>query len=425
MKCIYCNSEAELTVSDIIPWALTGAKVQKKFVCRTHNAFTNDNYEKKLISELDIFRNLLGLQERDGDPVRFSADLEIGKYTVKNINVSDKASLLGTSRVFSTMENGKKVVIGDIERLKKIKGAESKITTINASDIAVSKKSDLREMFISNESLHAVAKIAYEWFCYQHSIEEYRPEFTELVEYILDPCKPNTVVQIVTDDSLQQVVDLYSRTGSNMLFEYAVDGNNYVIFSLWNVILYKISISKQKDAKDCEIAQLHKLFFYHVDGKKEEITIGTCGAKFDIESKEPDIALSMLVERIKDALSQLGNRDLSKEYIEAQIKAIKAVIPLYSSGEKDIAELLNYEENDRVVTIYILEMLYNNQDKIDHGITVTEAIHRVFSEGVVIMNHAQHTELVKKYNEMHLVGTLGEMIKNSIQCYEDHFSEKS
>lgn len=44
MKCIYCNSDKELTSSDIITYAITGAKLTKSFVCKTHNAFTNDNY---------------------------------------------------------------------------------------------------------------------------------------------------------------------------------------------------------------------------------------------------------------------------------------------------------------------------------------------------------------------------------------------
>ena len=48
MKCIYCNSEVELTSSDIITYAITGAKLTKTFVCKIHNAFTNDNYEKNL-----------------------------------------------------------------------------------------------------------------------------------------------------------------------------------------------------------------------------------------------------------------------------------------------------------------------------------------------------------------------------------------
>ena len=50
MKCIYCNSEAELTSSDIITYAITGAKLTKSFVCKTHNAFTNDNFQKSFRS---------------------------------------------------------------------------------------------------------------------------------------------------------------------------------------------------------------------------------------------------------------------------------------------------------------------------------------------------------------------------------------
>ena len=48
MKCIYCNSDKKLTSSDIITYAIPGAKLTKSFVCETHNAFTNDNYEKNL-----------------------------------------------------------------------------------------------------------------------------------------------------------------------------------------------------------------------------------------------------------------------------------------------------------------------------------------------------------------------------------------
>lgn len=42
MKCIYCNSETDLTSSDIITYAITGAKLTKIFVCKTHNAFTRE-----------------------------------------------------------------------------------------------------------------------------------------------------------------------------------------------------------------------------------------------------------------------------------------------------------------------------------------------------------------------------------------------
>ena len=40
MKCIYC-------------------KVTKTFVCKTHNSFTTDMYEKKFVADLNFFRNQL------------------------------------------------------------------------------------------------------------------------------------------------------------------------------------------------------------------------------------------------------------------------------------------------------------------------------------------------------------------------------
>ena len=38
MKCIYCNSEVELTSSDIITYAITGAKLTKSLGCLAHTS---------------------------------------------------------------------------------------------------------------------------------------------------------------------------------------------------------------------------------------------------------------------------------------------------------------------------------------------------------------------------------------------------
>lgn len=68
---------------------------------------------------------------------------------------------MGTSkRKFSTIgEDGKKIVIGDKKDLLKIKGAtEDKIKTVNMADTSISARSDLRELFIYIQVLHAVLK---------------------------------------------------------------------------------------------------------------------------------------------------------------------------------------------------------------------------------------------------------------------------
>lgn len=58
-KCIYCNSD-DLSISDIIPYAITGSKLTKKFVCHKHNDFTNVNFEKKQFLTL-IFSGILSV----------------------------------------------------------------------------------------------------------------------------------------------------------------------------------------------------------------------------------------------------------------------------------------------------------------------------------------------------------------------------
>ena len=315
LKCIYCNTDSDLTVSDIIPFALTGAKLRKGFVCHKHNAFTNDHYEKAMISRLAIFRNLIGLTERDGAPVRFIADLVIDKYTFEKTSISDKTSILGNSkRLFSTTDkDGRKIVVGDREKMLKIKGAsEDKIEDLNLSDVSVVARSDIRELFISNQAVHVVAKIAYEWHCYVNDIEEFDAEkYGDIVSYILNPEAIEAPVELVLDNYVWTMTDYFSRTGTNMIFEYDdCDGNTYVIFSLWDVILYKVRICKHH-ITDFGIANAYNVYFFHADGTRRETMFGVQGT-LGVFSKTTTEGLALLSGEIKLRLSKLGERDLSK-----------------------------------------------------------------------------------------------------------------
>lgn len=120
MKCIYCNSEVELTSSDIITYAITGAKLTKSFVCKTHNAFTNDNYEKKYVADLDFFRNHLGLTTRDGKPIQYKADISIDGTEMHNVKISNRASLYAPKDVVAGVDdNGHKILMAPMERINK------------------------------------------------------------------------------------------------------------------------------------------------------------------------------------------------------------------------------------------------------------------------------------------------------------------
>lgn len=65
MKCIYCNSEVELTSSDIITYAITGAKLTKSFVCKTHNAFILCDTDLIDFSDDDFDYGEADIQEAD------------------------------------------------------------------------------------------------------------------------------------------------------------------------------------------------------------------------------------------------------------------------------------------------------------------------------------------------------------------------
>ena len=422
VKCIYCNAAADLTVSDIIPFALTGAKLRKGFVCHKHNAFTNDHYEKVMISQLAIFRNLIGLTERDGDPVRFVADLTIDKYTFEKTSISDKASILGNEkRLFSTKDKeGHKIVVGEKSALLKIKGAsEDKIEELNLSDVSIVTHSDIRELFISSQVLHAVAKIAYEWHCYVNDIEEFDAEKCgDIVSYILDPSSTGTPVELVLDKYTWTMADTFSRTGSNMLFEYDdQDGNTYVVFSLWNVILYKIHICRHCTTL-FSIANTYNAYFYHVDGTQDETMIGVYGS-LRVISKMPKEGIALLADEIKLRLSKLGERDLSREYLKNNCERIKKILPQYKSGAISLTKLLDFEHNDRVIPIYIIEQFFVHKEMYDPAKSFTKNMQQILgTDDQFLFTNSLKAEILQRYMGMEKEGAFISMLESAIDFFE-------
>lgn len=422
MKCIYCNNDSDLTVSDIIPYALTGAKLKKRFVCKEHNGFTNDNYEKQLIKKLDVFRNRLGLTERDGDPVRYKAELSIGEYTFPNITISDHASIFDNSkRVFRTTdENGKTILVGNKSELLKIKGAtDEKIKDISATDFSAISHTNIQDLFISTATLHAISKIAYEWHCFANDIESFdSSKYSDIVSYILNPESEDHPVEIVIDAMTWALMDQFSQTGSNMLFEYCdIDGNLYVIFGFWGVIIYKVKICKNDNVQFID-ANIYNSYFYHVDGTDSGSIFAIYG-KPKILSEKCDQALSRLCVEIKDRLSKLGERDITKEYISNHIANIEDLLPKYKNGTCNIGQLLDFEHEDRVLPVYIIEQLSYNSEKYDTSETFTQNMQRILDcKEKFIFTKDKLREVLERYIDMDKSGTFSSMIENAITFFK-------
>lgn len=422
MKCIYCNNESDLSVSDIIPAALTGAKLRKRFVCRYHNGFINDNYERKMISKLDFYRNLIGLTERDGDPVRFKARVEVDGYVVEEKTISDIASILDPKNPFRTEdESGHTVIIGETEQLLRIKGAtKERIQPIDMGKVEVSRVDDLRELLISKEVLHAIAKIGYEWHCNRHGIESYdQGKYKDIVEYILTQESEGPLVELVISQFAYVLLDSHARTGSNMAFEYDdEDGFTYVIFSLFGVLMYKVRICCHGKAV---LSTTNKNFadFYHVDGSIEGVEFVTMGLN-TITSEEPTIGLSRLCMDIKQRFSKLGERDLSRAYIKNNIEKIKQLLPDYKKGKLTLTQLLDFESQDRVIPVYIIEWLYTHRSEYDANDTFRNNMFRIFqTNDRHVFTKEMKTEVIDRYIDLDQKSQFAEMLDEAIAFFEN------
>lgn len=422
MKCIYCNNESDLSVSDIIPAALTGAKLRKRFVCRYHNGFINDYYERKMISKLDFYRNLIGLTERDGDPVRFKARVEVDGYVVEEKTISDIASILDPKNPFRTEdESGHTVIIGETEQLLRIKGAtKERIQPIDMGKVEVSRVDDLRELLISKEVLHAIAKIGYEWHCNHHGIESYdQGKYKDIVEYILTQESESPLVELVISQFAYVLLDSHARTGSNMAFEYDdEDGFTYVIFSLFGVLMYKVRICCHGKAV---LSTTNKNFadFYHVDGSIEGVEFVTMGLN-TITSEEPTVGLSRLCMDIKQRFSKLGERDLSRAYIKNNIEKIKQLLPDYKKGKLTLTQLLDFESQDRVIPVYIIEWLYTHRSEYDANDTFRNNMFRIFqTNDRHVFTKEMKTEVIDRYIDLDQKNQFAEMLDEAIAFFEN------
>lgn len=421
MKCIYCNKQTDMTVSDIIPSAITGAKLKKKFVCRTHNSFTNDHYEKTIIQKLATFRNRIGLTERDGDPVRFPAELTIGEYTSeKNIMISDNKSIMETDRLFRMKdEHGNTVLVGPRDKLLKISGAtEEKITDLLLADFSISSTTDIGDVFSSETALHMIAKIAYEWHCYVNGIEECHEDTYGLItSYILDPEQSNSLIEVVNDAYVMQLADRFSRTGSNMLFEYNdSNGNIYVIFSLWNVITYKFNICKHN--KKPSMIHFSTAYFYHADGTQSGTLFGVYG-DFHVNAISPSAGVATLFPEIKKRLSKLDERDLTKEYLLNCIAKISKKLPAYQDHKITVAELLDFEHEDKVVPVYILEQLYRHKDEYLPSEDFYQNMQRILrTDNRFVFSKDTVKEILEHYLDMDRNGTFLPLLNDAIEFFE-------
>ena len=423
MKCIYCNSDTELTSSDIITYAITGAKLTKSFVCKAHNAFTNDNYEKKFVADLDFFRNHLGLTTRDGKAIQYKADISVDGTEIHNIKISNRESLYSPKGVVAGIgSNGNKIIMAPMEKIERI--SKGKATSVDISDVTIHKTIDA-DSFLGFYAVHSVAKMAYEWYCYVNNIEEYKESYRGIVDYILGNTQED-VVDIIFDRYYYIAIDELSEIGTNSFFQYDdIDGYRYVVMDFWKAISYRIRICKSpnENLSDAQ-ALFFKMYSYHIDGSKSQTAFGAFSLN---ANKQPsfntihpqDITVDiwrMFVERIEKIMSTMI---LSIYILKREVDELSAKLKKYDLGKIDVALLLGFEENNVVTTIEIISQLYLNQEKYDKEKTFNQNLQAILNLNGDTLTRTQEDKVafVKLLVEMDKDNKLSEYIWNGINTF--------
>ena len=430
MKCVYCNSEVELSSSDIITYAITGAKLTKSFVCKTHNAFTNDNYEKKFVADLDFFRNQLGLTTRDGKPIQYKADLSIAGTEIHNVKLSDRESLYAPKDVVAGTDiEGNKILMAPMERLEKI--SKGKVASVNISDVIVHKTVGSND-FIGYHAIHSMAKMAYEWYCYINNIEEYKEEYQEIVDYILGKTEQE-VVDIIINGNYYWAIDHLSEIGTNSFFQYDdLDGYRYVVIDFWKTIAYRIRICKSPN--DClkKVRTLPViLYLYHIDGSKTQQVFGVVlleeNKQAYFETIRPQNITAdiwrIFASRIGKIMSTMV---LSIHILKREVKNLSTKLDKYDAGKIDVTVLLGFEENNIVTTIDILSQLYLNKGKYDMKKTFNQNLPAVLNLDSDTIGRTQEDK--KKFVQL-LVdkdkdNELSEYIRNGINFFNEIYENE-
>lgn len=241
-KCIYCGAENDLSKSDIIPDALTNAKIINPNVCRiAHNNKFSDMFEDEVIKKLALITNELDIKSSKGKHyASYAANVIVDgtEYSTKMHNETD----LFNKKVMRSMDG--KSLIGPIDKIKNIKGANHiNVTEIDINQLEIEKKITIDISVFFEKAMHRlVAKIAFEWYCLNNDVADKLPMFDSVIDFITTG-EGDDPVSMVGNERIYTFVDQMTDLGSHTLISYIdEDGSVNILVSLFGIAIYNVKI---------------------------------------------------------------------------------------------------------------------------------------------------------------------------------------
>lgn len=241
-RCIYCDTEKDLSKSDIIPDALTNAKIINPNVCRVaHNNKFSDMFENEVIEKLAFITNELDIKSSKGNRyASYTANVIVDgtEYSTKMSAETD----LFVKKIMRSIDG--KSIIGPIESIKKINAVDdTKITEIDINQVEIEKKVSIDMSVFFGQAIHRLAaKIAFEWYCVNNSVTCSLPFFQPIIKFITSGTGDDPV-SIIENEEVYRLISQMSDMGSHTLLSYIdKDGSVNVLVSLFGIAIYNVKL---------------------------------------------------------------------------------------------------------------------------------------------------------------------------------------
>lgn len=371
IRCIYCNSNENLTKSDIIPDSITTAKCKNGNVCKIHNNLTNTLHEQKFAMDFSFIRNKLGYTMRNSNlPVPYKM----------NIWINEKPSYRRKPSLVKTFHNLKHFVLNELSispngMVEGFKHAPTKYKKLVNPTIHYLYEINYKTLFFSNSTIRTVAKIGYEWHCKMNNINEKLSRYNGIINFILNNAN-NKYVEIIDDPVFENNTKHFFSyvEGAHALFEYTDNGKRYVMFSLFGIVWYRIFICKE--FSDNVVPQEMHQFLLDKQVKAHKsnaIAIDIFGSREIIHNfilnpntlKITNIRVEktrIWEEKLTKLLTELN---VTQHEITRLVKLVENDGVFQSPNSKYFVDLIYYQESKKIMAVTILycmsNLIYNNK----------------------------------------------------------------
>jgi hypothetical protein len=271
--CIYCGEKSDLSISDIIPDALTNGKICNKYVCRKmHNNQFSDAFEYEVIDGLSAITNALNVKSSKGKSyAKYPAEVIIDGISY-DTKISSESELFHGNKILKSKDG--KHFLGSMDKLAQFKQAKIEdILEIDINEKGIEKRITVDlSIFFCDSMYRLMAKIAFEWYCLCNDVQSKCEELESIIKFITDGIGNNPVKIICSGDE-QTFNSLIGDMGNHTLILYVPqDGSLNVIISLFGIALYNVKLC-EKVPQNCKYRVNYTSI--NLDGKRTEFRAKT------------------------------------------------------------------------------------------------------------------------------------------------------